>query len=385
MINYGKQSIDKKDIQSVIKTLKSDFLTQGPRINEFETKIKNYIGAKYCCAVNSGTAALHLAILALNVRPKDIVLTTPITFLASANAILYAKAKPHFIDINPKDYCIDVNKLEKNLIKLKKRGKKIKAAIITDFAGQACDWKKLRKLSKKFNFKTINDNCHSLGSKYFSDTKYASKYADIVTHSFHPVKIITTGEGGSLSTNHKKFFEKATLLRSHGVFRSNKLKNKYGNWFYKMKDLGYNYRISDINCALGISQFKKINKFIKKRKLIAKFYDREFKNSNNFITPRTNKNCEHSFHLYVLKINFKKLKITKRILFKKLLSLGINLQVHYIPIHLQDYYRKNFNFKFGQFPISETFYKNAISLPIFPNLTNKQLSYIVKTIKRLCK
>jgi UDP-4-amino-4,6-dideoxy-N-acetyl-beta-L-altrosamine transaminase len=385
MINYAKQNIDKKDILSVVKTLKSSFLTQGPEVTNFEKKIKKYLGAKYTCVVNSGTAALHLAILALKIKPKDVVITTPITFLASSNVILYAKAKPYFVDIDPNSYCICTQKLEENLIKLKKKGKKVKAVIVTDYAGQPANWKKIKELSKKFNFKTINDNCHSLGSRYNGKKNYATNYADIATHSYHPAKIITTGEGGSLSTNKKEYYENSKLLKSHGVIRSKKLKKLYGNWYYQMSALGYNYRLPDINCSLGVSQLNKINRFLKERKSIAKIYQNEFENLKNFTTPEIKKNCEHAFHLYVLKINFEKIKISKKTLFEKLLKKKISLQVHYIPIHLQKYYKKNFNYKNGDFPVAESFYKNAVSLPIYPGLSREKIFYVCREIKKLCK
>lgn len=385
MISYGRQSVDSKDIKSVVSVLKSKMLTQGPEVTKFENKLKKFLGAKFTCVMNSGTAALHLACLALNLKKGDLVLTTPITFLASVNSILYVGATPIFVDINSKNYCIDVHKMERKIKELIKKGKRIKAAIITDYAGHPCDWKNIKKLSLKYKFKTINDNCHSLGSKYYKDIRYATKFADIVTHSFHPVKVITTGEGGSLTTNNKEIFKKVNLLRTHGVVRNNDLKKKNGNWFYEMRDLGYNYRLSDINAALGVSQLQKLNKFIKKRKYIANFYNKEFKFNNNFTVPQVESFCDHSFHLYPLKINFDNLKISKKKFFKKLLEKKINLQVHYIPIHLQKYYRKKFGYKIGDYPISENYYKKTVSLPIYFDLTTKQLNYIVKNINQLAK
>lgn len=379
MINYGSQLIDKKDIKSVEKTLKSNFLTQGPQIKKFENEIKKIIGAKYSCVVNSGTAALHLACLALGIKKNDYVITTPITFLASANAILYVGAKPIFIDINSRNYCIDLTLMEKK-IKYFSKKKKIKAAIITDYAGQPCDWKKIKQMSTKYNFFTINDNCHSFGSKYYNDTEYALKYADIVTHSFHPVKIITTGEGGNIATNSKKIFQRVNLLRSHGVERNNSLKKKFGNWYYEMKELGYNYRMPDINAALGLSQIKKINKFLKRRKQIAEFYNKNLIKNNNITLPFVENFSDHSYHLYPVKINYENLKIKKKLFFKKLYEAGINLQVHYIPIHLQRYYKKKYKFKSGNYPVSENFYKKAVSLPIHCQLSNQQLDYIVRKI-----
>ena len=383
MINYGKHFIDKSDIKFVSDTLKGDWLTQGPKVKNFEDKLKNFLGSKYSLAVNSGTAALHLACIAIGIKKNDIVLTTPITFLSSINSALYLNAKPIFIDINPQNYCLDLNKLQRKLEELKKRKKRVKALIVTDYAGQMCDWEKIKKLSKKYKFYTINDNCHSLGSKYKNDQKYAVKFADIVTHSFHPVKVITTGEGGCMSTNNFDLYKKVFSLRSHGVIRTNDLKKRYGNWYYRMSDLGYNYRMPDINASLGISQLNKIKKFIKKRKEIAKEYFSGFKKNKNIILPFIEKFCDHSFHLFPIQIKFKNLKLSKKDFFKLMLKRNINLQVHYIPIHLQKYYKENFNIPKNSLPVSENFYANAVSLPIFYSLDKKKVQKIIKQINNL--
>ena len=273
MINYGKQYLDQKDISAVVKVLKSDWLTQGPKVQEFENSLKFFFGAKYCTAVSNGTAALHLAVKAMGWKKGDHIFTTPISFLATSNAILYAGAKPVFVDIDLNTFNIDVKKLEKKIKILKKQKKRLAGIIATDYAGQPCDWKALKLIGKKYNLRLINDNCHAIGASFYKNKKYACKYADIVTQSYHPVKNITTGEGGSILTNSKTLDGKIKLLRSHGVIKK---KNKLP-WSYEMQVLGFNYRLSDVNCALGISQLKKINKFIKKRQVIAKIYDKAFK------------------------------------------------------------------------------------------------------------
>ncbi len=385
MINYGKHFIDRSDIKYVTKTLNSNWLTQGPKVKIFENKLKKFLGSKYSLVVNSGTAALHLACISIGLKKNDIVLTTPITFLSSINSALYLNAKPVFIDINPKNYCLDLDKLEKKLQELKRRKKRVRALIVTDYAGQMCDWIRIKKLSKKFKFYTINDNCHSLGSKYYNDQGYAVKFADIATHSFHPVKIITTGEGGCLSTNNSEIYKKAIELRSHGVIRTDNLKKRYGNWYYSMNSLGYNYRMPDVNASLGISQLKKIKKFIKKRKLIAKEYFNGFKSNKNIILPFIDKFCDHSFHLFPIQINFKNLRISKKNFFNIMLKNGINLQVHYIPIHLQKYYRKKFYFPKNSLPEAEKFYSNAVSLPVYYSLDKKMVNKIIKNINLLTK
>ena len=385
MINYGKHFIDNKDIISVKKVLKSDWLTQGPIVKKFESSLKFFFKAKYCCAVSSGTAALHLAGLALGWKKGDIVLTTPITFLASSNSILYSSATPSFVDIDNSTYNINLNLLEKKIEKLNSFSKKVVAIVVTDYAGNPCDWQKLKKIVLKYNIKLINDNCHAIGASYNNDKGYAAKYADVVTHSYHPVKNITTGEGGAILTNNKKIFEKINILRSHGITKNpNKMRNNHGPWYYEMHELGYNYRISDIQCALGISQLKKINKFVKRKKQIAKIYNSEFSNRNIFTTPKVDKNSQHAYHLYPLLINFDNLNQKKK-MFKFLYKNNINLQVHYIPIHLQPYYKKKYGLKKGDFPIAERFYEREVSLPIYFSLKRNEISRVIKNIKLFCK
>lgn len=377
MINYGKQFIDTADINAVVKVLKSSWLTQGPEVKKFEKKLNTFFGSKYSCVVSNGTAALHLTGLALGWKKGDIVLTSALTFLASANCILYSGAKPELIDINVSNYNIDIDKLEK---KLKKISKKVVAIVATDYAGHPCNWIKLKKIAEKYKIKLINDNCHALGAKINKNKKYAIKYADIVTQSYHPVKHVTTGEGGAILSNDKKLIEKVKILRSHGVIK----KKRFDPWYYEMQKLGYNYRLSDLQCALGISQLNKISKFIKRRREIAEIYNKAFSNDLRFKIPSIEKNYTHSYHLYPLQIKFKNLKITKKFLFKKMLKEKINLQVHYIPLHIQPYYKKNFNLKIGDFPSAEIFYKQEVSLPIYYSLKNNEINKVIKCIKKYC-
>ena len=257
MISYGKQTIDQSDIDSVIKILKSDWLTQGPAVENFENDLKNIFGSKYACAVSNGTAALHLVAKVLNWSSGDIILTTPITFLATANCIEYVGATVDFVDINNENFTIDVNLLEEKIISYKNRGKKIKAVIAVDYAGHPCDWESLKKIADKYEFQLINDNCHALGASYNGDSKYAIKYANFVTQSFHPVKMITTGEGGAVITNDLESFKKLQILRSHGITKDPKvIGDSQGPWYYEMHEIGYNYRITDFQCALGSNQLK---------------------------------------------------------------------------------------------------------------------------------
>jgi dTDP-4-amino-4,6-dideoxygalactose transaminase len=322
--------------------------------------------------VSNGTAALHLTMLSLNLSHNDKIITSPISFLASANCVEYVGAKVDFCDIDQNTYTIDPNHLEDKL----KKDKKIKAVIVVDYAGHPADWASFLYLKRKYNITLINDNCHALGSKINNDPSYALKYADIVTQSFHPVKNITTGEGGAVITNNSLIASKIALLRNHGMTKRND-----NPWQYSMGQLGYNYRLPDINCALGISQLSKLNIFINKRRKVASIY-----NKNLLIEciklPEEKKNIFHSYHLYPIQINFKILNIDKKTFFKKMLKQNINLQVHYIPIHLQNYYRRKYGFKKGDFTIAENFYKNEVSLPIYFTLTEKEQYRVINLIKQ---
>ena len=377
-INYGNHYISERDILAVTRALKENKITQGKNVELFEKKLNSFIGSKYAVVASSGTAALHLAMLSLNLSNKDKVITSPISFLASANCVEYVGAKVDFCDIDNSTYTMDPNRLEDKL----KKEKNIKAAIIVDYAGHPAAWEDFLYLKKKYNIFLINDNCHALGSRLKNNKNYAIKYADIVTQSFHPVKQITTGEGGAIFTNNRLIYSKAKLLRNHGMIKKNI--NDTKPWLYSMNELGYNYRLPDFNCALGISQLLKIKTFINKRREIAAFY-----NKNLLLEcvklPNEDKDIFHSYHLYPVLIDFKKLKINKSIFFKKMYRENINLQVHYIPIHLQNYYKKKYRFKKGDFKNSENFYKEEVSLPIYYNLRKKDQSRIINVIKKVLK
>jgi UDP-4-amino-4,6-dideoxy-L-N-acetyl-beta-L-altrosamine transaminase len=381
MINYGRQHLDKLDINAVVKSLRSNLITQGPYIKKFEVDLSKKFGSKYCAVVSSGTAALHLLGLALKWKKNDIILTTPISFLATSNTILYSGATPEFVDIDKDTYNLDPGLLLKKIIQLKKKGKKIVAVICTDFAGQPCDWKKLRKIADKYKLILINDCCHAMGSKLDGNSKYAMKFADFVSLSFHPVKTITSGEGGAILTNDKKVYEKINVLKSHGIIK----KNNFEPWFYQMQHLGFNYRITDFQCALGSSQLKKLNKFVKKRKSIASNYDKAFKNTKGIIIPKIKKNDSSAYHLYPLLINFRKFRVSKKDFFVKLRNKKINLQVHYIPIHLQPYYKNKLNLKKGDFPVAEDFYEKEVSLPVYYDLKDKEQKKVIVEIKKILK
>ena len=382
MISYGKQSIDQGDIDAVVDVLKGDWVTQGPAVETFEDDLQKYFGAKHVCVVSNGTAALHLAGLALGWESGDIVLTSPITFLATANCILYAGAMPDFVDIDPISYTIEPNKVEKKVKHYRSVGKNVKAIIGVDFSGHPCDWKALREIADKYDLQLVNDNCHALGATYLNDKHYAVKYADLIIQSYHPVKHLTTGEGGAILTNNSDFDEKVRRLRTHGMTKDpNLMDGNDGPWYYEMHEVGFNYRITDFQCALGSSQLKKLDIFVENRRKIAKQYNNLFSNIEFIKTPKVQNTVEHSYHLYPLQINFEKLPLTKVEFFEKMKKAGVNLQVHYIPIYFQPFYENNYGFKKGDFPISENFYQNEVSLPVYPDLSTDDQKNVIKKIE----
>jgi len=385
MISYGKQSINKDDVKEVSKALRKNLITQGNTVEKFEIHLSKKLKAKFCTVVSNGSSALNIVAKTLEWSKNDFVLTTPISFIATSNCILNQGATPFFVDIDKDTYTLDPYKVESILKRNSFLRKRVKALISVDYAGHPSDWQFLKYLSNKYKFTLINDNCHALGSKYNDDTGYAVKYADIITLSFHPVKQITTGEGGAILTNSKMFDRRFKSLRSHGVFKNQDLIKKKGIWYQEFKELSSNFRMNDFQAALGISQLKRLNKFIKKRKKIAQVYDLEFKKDHRFRIPSTKKNNSHSYHLYPLLINFEKIKTSKKDFFKKLLKKNIKLQVHYVPIVFQPIYRtklKNFKFDLKN---SFSFYKKEVSLPIFYDLKYTQAKKIAKTIKKLAK
>lgn len=366
-IHYGKQTIDQEDIENVTKVLKSNFITTGPKAGEFENLLAEYCGAKYCIVVANGTAALHLASIAL-LKENDKVLTTVNSFLATSNSILYVNAKPIFVDITNEGN-IDLDLCESEL----KKDPSIKAIYGVSFSGNMLNQDKLKYLKETYNIKILEDNAHAIGAVYNGIKAGSCTNSDCSIFSFHPVKHITTGEGGAITTNDKELYERILQLRGHGLIKTEDMKP----WEYEMRELGYNYRITDIQCALGISQLKKLPLFVKRRIEIAKKYDEVFQNT--IITPLYTFNGHSSYHLYVVQVNFDKLNITKEELFIKLHEKNISTQLHYMPINKQPYY-KELGYGDEKTPIMDQYYKNSFSIPIYPLLSDDEQSYVIETL-----
>jgi len=373
-IPYSRQNINKNDIKEVIKVLGSDFLTQGPKLKEFEISLCKYTGASYAVAVSSGTAALHIACLAAGIKPGDEAITSPLTFLASANCILYCGADPIFSDIEPDTGNIDPVGLEKNI------SKRSKVIIPVHFAGHPCDLKAIRKIAKKYGLTVIEDAAHSLGAKYKNSKIGSGEYSDITILSFHPVKHITTGEGGAVLTNSKLLYDKLIMLRSHGVTKEKFNNVPHGGWYYEMQLLGYNYRLTNIQSALGISQLKRIEYFVKRRRNIAQRYNEAFLNNPYFYTPEEKDYAYSSYHLYPLRLKKEYISMRSRI-FDGLRRCGLGVQVHYIPVYLQPYY-SGLGFKKGLCPKAEGFYFSEISIPLFPGMKNSEVDTVIGNVRR---
>ena len=375
-IPYGRQNITDEDINSVIRVMKSDWLTQGPSVKEFEDAFSKYIGSRFSVAVSNGTAALHLSVLALNLKPGDKVITTPNTFVASANCVKYCGGEIVFSDINPETYLLDIEKVKK-LLEESPRGT-YKGIIPVDFAGRANDLEKFRSLADEYGLWILEDSCHSPGG-YFIDSNEEKQncgngnYADLAIFSFHPVKHIACGEGGMITTNDEALFRKLLTLRTHGIQQDSKLvlKNE-GCWYYEMQELGYNYRLTDMQAALGSSQLKRADKGIIRRKEIANKYYKAFKDSD-FIKGQSGIVEGHAYHLYVIEVE------NRKELIDYLRKLNIWAQVHYVPAHLMPYY-KDLGSKKGDFPNCEKYYNHCLSLPMFPTLRDEEQEYVIDKI-----
>ncbi len=379
MIPYGRQDITQDDIDAVKEVLKSDFLTQGPQVPKFETMVSDYCGSKYAIAVSSATSALHIACQALGLSKGDWLWTSPITFVASANCARYCGAKVDFIDIDPDTYNLCPQALEKKLIEAKKKGCLPKIVIPVHLSGQSCDMKSIHALSQLYGFKIIEDASHSVGSSYLDNPVGGCQYSDVTVFSFHPVKIITTAEGGMALTNNSKLADSMSMLRSHGITRNpeHMTKEPDGDWYYQQLDLGYNYRMNDIQAALGISQFKRIDTIVSRRHTLADRYNKLLQDLP-IKTPFQSSHSYSSFHLYIILLN----EATKhKQLFSDLRKKDIGVNLHYIPIYRQPYYSSK-NLDYNNFPISELYYSSAISIPLYSSLSEDDQDKVVEAIRK---
>lgn len=395
-IPYSRQLIEDDDIAAVVKVLKSDWITQGPAIAEFEKAVADKVGAKYAIAVATGTAALHCACFAAGIGEGDEVITSPITFAASGNCAVFLGASVKLVDIRPDTYCMDPKKIEKAI------NPKTKAIIPVDFTGQPADMDEINALAKKYNLKVIEDAAHSIGAVYKG--KPVGSLAPMTVFSFHPVKHITTGEGGMIVTDDEVLAKKMFLFRTHGITNDGNrmlLKEQSADnenlskvkknpdtkspWYYEMQVLGYNYRITDMQCALGLSQLKKLDSFLVRRRQIALRYNEAFLKSPHLITPYVPPDRLSSWHLYMLRLRLDQIKKTRRRVFDELRSLGIGVHVHYIPLHLQPYYKERFGYKRGDFPEAEKYYDSALTIPLFPSMADEDCQRVIDSVLETVK
>ena len=372
LIPYGRQSIDQSDIDAIVEVLKSDWLTTGPKVDEFEKAVCDYTGAKYAVAVNSGTAGLHAAMFAAGIGKGDEVIVTTMTFAASANCIVYQGGAPVFADVLPDTLLIDPDHVESLITS------KTKAIIAVDYAGQPCDYDRLNEIAERHNLILVADACHSIGGKYKG--KNVGTLADMSVFSFHPVKHITTGEGGMITTDNEEHYNRLKLFRNHGITTDHRQRSELGSWFYEMTELGYNYRITDFQCALGISQLAKLSLWIERRQELAARYNEAFKSLEVVSPLKVGERISHAFHLYVVKIGLNQNK-DKTEIFKYMKDNGIGVNVHYIPVHLHPYYRKVYYTNPGLCPVAETAYEEIVTLPMYQQLNNKDHKQIINAIE----
>ncbi len=374
-IPYGRQFIDDDDIGVVVEILKSEFLTTGPKVHEFEEAVANYCGAKHAVAVANGTAALHSAMYAAGISPGDEVIVPPMTFVATANAVVFQGAKPVFADVNPDTLLIDPVKVEEKITD------KTRAIVAVDYAGHPCDYDSLRKIAEKYDLVLIADACHSIGAGYKG--RLVGTLADMSIFSFHPVKHITTGEGGMVVTDDDCFAVSLKKFRNHGISSDPQRRKENLTWFYEMTDLGFNYRISDLQCGLGLSQLRKLPFFLQKRREIANYYKELLCQIDGIRSLKVEDYVEHAYHLFVILVDEE--KISRKHLFHSLLSRGIGVNVHYIPVHLHPYYRNRFGTYKGLCPVAEEAYEKILSLPIFPAMGKKEVEEVVCQLSAVIK
>ncbi|MDD5145041.1 MAG: UDP-4-amino-4,6-dideoxy-N-acetyl-beta-L-altrosamine transaminase [Candidatus Pacebacteria bacterium] len=368
---YGHQWIEKCDIKEVAQILGSDWVTQGPKVEEFEKKVAKYCKAKYAVAVSSGTTALHVAYYSAGLKEGDEVITTPLTFAATSSCLVFLGAKPVFVDINRETLNIDPEEIEKKITK------KTKAIAPVDFAGQPCNYDEILKIAKKHNLLVIEDAAHALGSVY--NGKRVGGISDITILSFHPVKTITTGEGGMVLTNNKVFYERAKRFRNHGIVKY----PQKGGWYYEIKEPAPNYRLTDIQCMLGICQLRKLEKFVTRRRQIVDIYNKAFKSVPEIRSIKEAGRVKSAWHIYPIQLALEKLSAGRKEIFERFQKEGIGVQVHYLPLHLHSFYSNKFNYKKGDFPNAEDYYERAITLPLFPKMKKSDIDFVIKTAKKI--
>ena len=381
MIPYGRQTITPQDIEAVNEALRSDFLTQGPKVPMFEQTVADMTGAKHAVAVNSATSALHISCRVLGVNQGDLVWTSPISFVASANCALYCGAKVDFVDIDPVTYNLSTQRLSEKLAHAKHAGALPKVVIPVHMCGQSCDMAGIRELSDRYGFKILEDASHAIGGNYRGEPIGSCRYSDVTVFSFHPVKIITTGEGGMALTNDDELADRMALLRSHGITRDPKKMTQPpdGPWYYQQIDLGYNYRMTDLQAALGLSQVRRLSDYIRRRNVLADRYGSLLAECPLAI-PRSHSDTVSSWHLYVVRLKLEEITSTHQQVFEVLRNAGIGVNLHYIPIYKQPFFRK-MGFKSGCFPEAEKYYQEAITLPLYPGLSKEQQRTIAASLK----
>ncbi|MEZ9570538.1 UDP-4-amino-4,6-dideoxy-N-acetyl-beta-L-altrosamine transaminase [Vibrio splendidus] len=383
VIPYGKQDISQQDIDSVVDVLKSDFLTQGPQVPAFENALTEHTGAQYALAVNSATSALHIACLALGLGEGDWMWTTPVTFVASANCGLYCGAKVDFVDIDSATYNMCPEKLKQKLIIAKANGTLPKVVVPVHLCGQPCDMESIAKLAKEYGFKVIEDASHAIGGQYQEQPIGNCEYSDITVFSFHPVKIVTTAEGGAALTNQKELADKMALLRSHGITRDPEMMTEasHGGWYYQQVALGFNYRMTELQAALGVTQMQRLDEFVAARHVLSKRYN-QMLSELPLVLPYQLENTYSGLHLFVIRLKLDEISLTHKQVFDALRGNGIGVNLHYIPVHTQPYYQA-MGFAEGDFPESERYYQEAISLPMFHGMTEEQQNTVVRVVTEI--
>jgi perosamine synthetase len=375
MIHYGRHVIDADDIQAVVKTLQSDWLTTGPAVDAFEAEFADAVGASQAVAVSNGTAALHAIMHAIGIGPGDEVIVPAMTFAATANAVVYLGGKPVFADVDPDSLLIDPDRVEERI------GPHTKAVIAVDYTGHPCDYNALKQLCDRFNLVLAADGCHALGAMY--EGQKVGSLAEMTAFSFHPVKHITTGEGGMVTTNNVEHNRCLRIFRNHGISTDFREREKSGSWYYEMTDLGYNYRISDIQCALGRSQLKKLPRFLEHRAAIAQIYTEAFSQTEHIRPLAVSADVRHAWHLYVVRVEFDRLGIDRKKAFNHLRAKGIGVNVHYLPVHLHPFYQRSFGTHTGMCPIAESAYDQILSLPIHPAMSEADIEFVISEMLAL--